>query len=152
MSRATASGDKVSLSGDEPFRDLVLPLVKALRHARTLFTPEHSLRPHLLLCVAVLDAPMVLIEDPQKADDPLLCPWIRVIRREPNPDRYSWTRSRFYALDIVHAGFLSTFVTSHVLPFGEFFAERIRERGWIMKGTGIVESLDNWSWEQILKA
>jgi hypothetical protein len=152
MSRATVSGDKVSLSGDESFRDLVLPLVKSLRHALEIFKPVSGTpRPKMLLCVAVLDAPMLLVEDPLRPEDPVLCPWVRVVRREPNPNKDSRIRSRFYAIDVVHAGFLSSFVADHVLPFGEVFAERIRARPWLLAKGGIVEDLGNWSWDQISK-
>jgi hypothetical protein len=150
MSRATASGDKVNLSGDESFKELVLPLVKALRHALGLFSVDRPpARPHLGLCVAVLDAPMLLVEDPEKPDEPMLCPWVRVTRREPNPDKLAWARSRFYAIDVVHAGFLSDFITNHIIPFGHAFAERVRLRGRLLVTGGTVENLEDWSWEGV---
>ncbi|MBK6456509.1 MAG: hypothetical protein IPF87_10585 [Gemmatimonadetes bacterium] len=84
MSRAYPKGEKVDLSGSEAYSDLVLPLTKGLRHLQVQLRPERDpWRPTVVLLVAVLDAPMLLVESPTEAGDPSFCPWVRVVRREP---------------------------------------------------------------------
>jgi hypothetical protein len=77
-------GDKVTLTGDEPFNSIVLPLTKSLDFTRNRFAAKSArpCLPALTLCVAVLDAPMVLAESPSTASDPVLRPWVRVFRQE----------------------------------------------------------------------
>lgn len=60
FSKATLSGNKVDLSGDEPFNKIVLPLIKALQYKYQLdseFRNVGQAIPTLLLCIGVLDAP-----------------------------------------------------------------------------------------------
>jgi hypothetical protein len=150
MSRAVARGKKVALSGAEPFRALVLPLVKAMRYAQG-FYKRDSLPsfPIGLLAVAVVDAPMILVEEPDSADDPVLVPWVRLVRREPNPDQSSRARTRFYAIDVVHADFLSDFIAEHVMPFIGTFRERVISHKSVLNGRGKIDSFSDFEWSRI---
>ncbi len=153
MTRARLDGKKVELHGDESFREIILPLVKSLRYASAIYkrdrAPSH---PTMLLCVAVIDAPMILIEDPEKVDAPVLCPWVRVIRREPNPDHLSWHKSRFYAIDVVHAAFIQTFIDEHMRTFGRLFADRSKAMKAVLNNGGRVEDLNSWTWQDVKPA
>lgn len=150
MTRATPNGDKVELSGAESFRELVLPLIKALRYSQRLYKKSSMpAYPVMLLCLAILDAPMVLVEDPETAADPVLCPWIRFERREPNPDKYSWTKTRFYGIDVVHAAFLDTYISNHILPYVSLFQERLGTHGPLLNGHGAIDTIDDYKWERL---
>jgi hypothetical protein len=150
MTRATANGEKVELSGSESFRELVRPFNKALRYSQGLYKKDRSpAYPVMLLCIAVLDAPMVLIEDPETASDPVLSPWVRFERREPNPDKYAWTKTRFYGIDVVHADFLDTYVCKHLLPYIALFEERLGSHGPLLDGRGAIDTIDDYKWERL---
>lgn len=150
MTRAAPNGDKVELSGSESFRELILPLIKALRYTQGLYKRDRSpAYPVLVLCLAVLDAPMVLIEDPDTANDPVLCPWVRFERREPNPDRRSRVKTRFYGIDVIHVDFLTTYVSKHLLPYTGLFLTRLLSHGALLDGSGAIDTIDGYKWERL---
>ena len=141
------------MSGDEPFNKIVLPLVKALQFKQDM---DHKFRrlvrslPTLALCIAVLDAPMLLVESPSKAGDPVLTPWVRVQRMQANHDRDSTPRSHeVYAIDFVHLDTLDDFLNNHVSPFADEFARRSVALGSIWRHGGIVRDLNNFKWDEI---
>jgi hypothetical protein len=152
FSKAIPSGKRVELSGTDPFSTIVLPLVKALRHTVGLSRAPQandSIFPTLNLCLAVLDAPMIVVEAPDQAHEPVLRPWVRVVRHESTADSTPSARSRFYAIDMVHADFLSTFVSEHLLPFAEEFASRTATAENVLRYGGEVPNLDKWTWDEI---
>jgi hypothetical protein len=135
FSRAVLSGKKVEMSGTELFNSLVLPLVKALDHAYCLYRdrqqPTH-LSPNLLLSIGVLDAPMILVESPHLASDPILTPWVRVVRQESVEDPNSLQRFRYYGIEIVHIDYFDEFLSEHLIPFAEEFSRRSVEKAEIL--------------------
>jgi len=150
FSKALPSGKRVELSGADPFNGIVLPLVKALEYANKMYKPHGNVRvdPTLLLCMCVLDAPMVLVESPTKASDPVLTPWVRITRiqasLEPHRNPY-----KFHAIDMIHIDSLESIMVNHVTPFTEEFTNRALRLGAIWKSGGVVESLAGWEWDQI---
>lgn len=154
FSRATLSGNKAELSGTELFNSLVLPLVKAFDHARGLHRTGQDaseLRPTLLIAVGIVDAPMILVESPRQASDPILTPWVRLRRQESIEDPQSWQRYRFYGIDVIHIDFLDDYLSKHLMPFAEEFGRRAATMAEILVNGGEVENLDNWAWDQIRK-
>jgi hypothetical protein len=152
FSKAVPKGKAVELSGTDPFNTIVLPLVKALRHSLSLGGipgPDQAIFPTAHLCIAVLDAPMLLVESPERADDPVLCPWIRVVRHETRKDAHGQAHSRFYAVDVVHADYLSTFIEQKLLAFATEFAGRVVSSEKVLRFGGTVPSLDDWTWDQV---
>lgn len=152
FSKAQPSGDKVRLSGSEPFNKLILPLIKASDHAADLYRSDprpSRLFPALIVCVSVLDSPMMLVENPSKASDPMLMPWARVSRQEANRDRQNRLRYHFYAIDAVHIEFLDKYVSEKLLPFAREFGHRAVQMEEILFKGGTVANLDNWTWEEI---
>jgi hypothetical protein len=152
FSRGVPSGKKVDLSGSDPFNSVVLPLVKALDHAAELNRVgdrPNTLRPTLMLCVNVIDAPMVLVENPCTASDPILSPWVRIVRQEANTNSDRWVPFKFYAIDAVHIDFFDEFLDKHLLPFATTFADRSRRFGSMFFNGGVVDSLDTMTWDQI---
>jgi hypothetical protein len=156
FSRATLSGKKAELSGTELFNGLVLPLVKAFDHADGLYkalSQQDHLFPVLLLSLGVVDAPMILVESPHRASDPILTPWVRVLRQETVEESHSLMRfgQRDYGIDVVHIGFLDEFLSTHLMPFAKDFGQRARQMAEVLRSGGEVQDLDHWSWDQIRK-
>jgi hypothetical protein len=113
FSRAEVNGEKVELSGSDLFNRVVMPLANASDHAmRTFGHPggNEIVYPQLIFCIAVLDAPMLLVESPEQWSDPILNPWVRVIRQEPNIDQFTEGPIRHYGVDLVHVDFFDTFI------------------------------------------
>jgi hypothetical protein len=152
FSRATLSGKKVELSGTELFNSLVLPLVKALDHAYVLFKARERpdrLFPKLVMSIGVVDAPMILVESPHRASDPILIPWVRIVRQESVEDPKSPQRYRHYGIEVVHIDYFDEFLSKHLLPFAEEFGRRTVLMSEILLRGGEVQGLDNWTWDHI---
>lgn len=154
LSRAVPKGRRVSLSGKEPFNSLVLPLVKAVRHEITAqYVPkkgEGQLYPDLLVPLAVIDAPMLLVEAP--ARDPVLVPWVRLVRHERIKETSGRFNSEFFALEAVHASYFRTYVEHYLNPVAQLFSERVHRQAQIFRDDGQAPQLFGWSWDQVRPA
>jgi len=152
FSKGIPQGKEVRLSGAEPYNELLLPLARASDHALKRLKPADSpkiLFASLVLSLSVLDAPMVLVENPEKPEDPLLTPWVRVIRHEVTKDPMSWDPFRHYAVDVVHVDYLDTFIENSLLPFASEFAGRAREKVGVFFTGGEVADLEAYDWKDI---
>ena len=151
FSRATIAGKKAQLSGATSYNSLLLPLVKAIDHCTMIYKPQsqpNTLRPVLVLGLSVLDAPMILVESPETASDPVLTPWIRVSRQESQKqgERH---KTVHYSIDCVHVNFLPTFLQEHLNPFTRFFFDRALKMSGVFFRGGRVENINDWSWEEV---
>jgi hypothetical protein len=156
FSRADANGKKITLSGSDPFTSVIMPLASACDHAMRTFGYTGGMNsttvcPHLILCIAVLDAPMLLVESADRCSDPILTPWVRVIRQEPRADLHTVAGIiRHYGVDLVHIDFFDTFVETHVLPFAEEFGKRASQLGsGPMLNGGHAPDTGHWQWTDI---
>ena len=83
FSKCVRKGKELELSGSELFQGLVLPMAKAMQHFNKHVAPPktaHYHDCHLVLGVAVIDAPMVLAEIDADDCNLKLTPWVRVVR------------------------------------------------------------------------
>lgn len=153
FSNAIPKGDKVDLSGAEPFNKIVLPLAKAHDHAYQMYKPPSEkptvLFPTMLICLCVMDAPMILVESPEQAGDPLMAPWVRIVRHEAVDGSRDRGRYKFYTIDAVHMDFLDEYLNGNLLPFADVFKQRAIEAEEILFRGGEVENLNAWDWRQI---
>jgi hypothetical protein len=150
--RGIPKGKEIELSGVDPFKSIILPLARALDHTVAMNLPRSSsiLYPRVILAISVLDAPIILVEAPDKTSDPLLTPWVRVVRHETTSATIdARIMSLFYVVDIIHIGFLDTFIQQYLLPFSELFAKRAIKCGNILAQGGQVQNLNEWKWDQI---
>ena len=151
--RAVPKGKEFELSGADPFRSIILPLARAVDHILAMRAPDQGmpiLYPTLVLSVSVLDAPVILVESPDKTTDPVLTPWIRVVRHEaPKTTAKKIETPLVYTVDIIHEQFLDTFIQQHLLPFCARFAEHAVECGDILSRGGFVQNLNEWIWDQV---
>jgi hypothetical protein len=145
FSKCARKGSNVELSGADPFNSLVLPLIKAMQHFKAQAAPPttahyHDL--HMVLGVAVLDAPMISVEVNDTGQDLTYEPWVRVIRNEATEGRHWMERRNVYAIDVVHKSYFKTYVEDHVLPFAErVSAKALRHPVEIVTGEAFVPSL-----------
>jgi len=103
----------------------------------------------LALTVCVLDAPMVLAAGTPESPELQLAPWVRVVHQEAHRDHVSF-RYRHYVVDFVHRAFFDTFLTKHVMPFAEAFAERLQTgHAVVLRGSGTVPDWEKWAWSDV---
>jgi hypothetical protein len=153
FTQAIANGDKVNVSGTDPFNSIVMPLVKATDHAIMLYNDRRSanddkLFPALILNVCVMDAPMIVVGNPDDAQSVRLEPWVRVLRQEAKPDNHR-VRYAHYVVDVVHRGFLNEFFDTHVEEFLGEYSRRLFNKADILRSGGVVPDLDNWTWKDV---
>lgn len=145
FTRAVARGDKIEFSGTDPFNKMVMPLVKASDYTHELINSTSNsqhLSPTLVLAVSVIDAPILLLEDPSRPSDPVLTPWLRVVRHEAHRDS-TRIRYRYHVIDIVHAGYFDVFINQHILPFSQQFEQRVNQQSGVLSRGGMVNDLDD---------
>lgn len=142
LSRANVNGRKVSLSGEEPYRSLLLPLTKALasyrrqwlgRRSET-FDPETSFDIRVPLAMAVIDAPMIFVGRPAAEPSFENVEWTRLIVRHP----VTWSKSQltgrlirggggFSVVDVVHRSYMESFLDGILGPFAGQLFSRVEE-------------------------
>jgi hypothetical protein len=147
---ATAQGDKVHMSGEDPYKSLILPLTKAIDHAASLYQAREKpsfLVATLILGIGVLDAPILVVNNPREPT-PLLTPWVRVPRQEARPDR-SWGQHVYYVIEVVHSDFFDAFVLDHLVPFFNEFAARVKRQSSVLLRGGTVGNIDKWRWDEV---
>jgi hypothetical protein len=154
FSKIMRKGKELELSGAEPFHEIVLPLSRSLDHATELYKPpgnQSQIFPLLTLSICVLDAVMLLVEDPDRVTDPLLTPWVRVVRQETRLDQKRYrTPLKYYVVDVVHVDYFETFLHKHLMPFFDMFSSRVMQKSNILvSGEGDVQDLEKWDWQQV---
>lgn len=152
----------LQLSGEEPFRQVVLPLASALDHMVTVGSTWEQARgndkywPHILLTVAVLDAPMFVVRGTPEQPKLTAESWVRVIRQEAHQTTavhpFHGTRFRRvdYVVDFVHREFFRQFLMEHAMPFATEIGQRLIKRADVfMKGKASVPDWDTFTWDQV---
>jgi hypothetical protein len=157
FSQANLKGRRVELSGADAFRNLALPLSKAADHPRLVYSHAHgtgdtTVFPKAALAIALLDAPMILIEGPDRFVETTYTPWVRIVRQEPNVDPLKGEIPfRQFAIDAVHIDFFEEYIEKHVNPFTMEFARRSEQLREVYIDGGEVPNLDHWHWSEIRK-
>lgn len=145
FSKAQRKGKNLELSGAEPFNNVVLPLVKAMQHFLKTESPIKTavyFDCHLVLGVAVVDAPMLGFQPALSPDDFMLLPWVRIIRREAREGESPTWRPRQFAIDVIHKEFLEDYVENVVLPFAEAFSSKVLKHEKVLAaGKGFIPSI-----------
>jgi len=132
LSGAARKGKRVELSGDQPYRSLILPLTKALEHFASIHSVQASLPDSggswvadLAIPIGVVDAPLVLAKTRKERPEISLVPWIRVIRRHPRTRRTD--ESRVTLVDVVHKDFFGQYLSRYLAPYARAFQQRLTE-------------------------
>lgn len=146
FSKCVRSGKELSLSGSEAYQSIILPITKATRYLKLARTPPKTARYfdcELTIGLAVIDAPMVSVRLEGSETKVELAPWIRVVRHEPRESDRKVDRSQVLGIDIVHRGFLNSYVDQHVMPFAETFASLCLKHNQILAdGLGFVPGME----------
>ena len=153
FTQAIAKGSSVHVSGTDPFNSIVMPLVKAIDHAASLYKfKSHSrdtkLNPTLLLNVCIIDAPLIVVKNPDNSQSVQLEPWVRVLRGEAKPER-NYIHYEYYVVDVVHRGYMETFFNSHIEEILSIYEKRVCEKSAILRNGGFVDNLHNWNWNDV---
>ena len=130
FSKCERTGSSLKLSGSESYNQIVLPLLKAAAYFHEIEKPPESARYfdcHLMLCVGVLNAPMIGVRVTENSHELTMLPWVRVVRQQseqsPSPRRWK----RVTAIDVVHKDFFQTYMKTHLLPFADDFSQKVFE-------------------------
>ncbi|MFJ9059713.1 hypothetical protein [Streptomyces sp. NPDC102409] len=113
-------GGKLELTGEDAYRSITLPLLKAADHLIGVSDSRNSASSPIRFIApfAVLDAPMIGTVRHEGKNVFLALPWVRMSYLEPFSDREAWnkTESRVRHFDVVHASCLQKYL--HVLLEG----------------------------------
>jgi hypothetical protein len=130
LSGAARKGKGLALTGDQPYRSLILPLTKALQHFTLIHGVDASLpesggswMAQLVIPVGIVDAPLVLAKTPEDRADISLVPWMRVLRRHPRTRRSS--ERSVTLVDVVHKDFFDEYLARYLTPFARVFRQRL---------------------------
>lgn len=154
FTKVTTSGKRVDLTGDYPYKQVLLPLASAQDHFVQIRKGSGSTRdfvfPGIVLCLAIMDAPMIVARG--TPDDPLLEneEWVRIVRQEAARGDRGWDAPRYYVVDAVHRRFLHSYVEDHLLPFSNQLAARMTEKPGLTKSMKArAPSHTSWSWSDL---
>lgn len=145
FSRCERQGQKLRLSGADSYNSLVHPLMKAAEHFGVAEQPPQSaiyFDLHLVIPLAVLDAPMVATETSGAKNKLTLLPWVRVPRHR-SPEQLDFThRDNVYAIDIVHISFLARYLAEHLVPFASKAGQlALKHQKELAEGAGFVPGM-----------
>ena len=143
-------GRNLQLSGEEVYRDLVLPIMKAMHHFQLAETPVQTalyFDCHLSFGVAVIDAPIVGVTLYKQSHKIKLIPWVRLVRHETGevPD---WThRMNLFAIDLIHKDYFKSYLNEHLIPFAQEFSRlAIRHQKILVSGKAFVSGMGKGPW------
>lgn len=129
FAKLTRAGSKLEITGEDPFNSLVLPLISATTHFRKLAKPNSRRRSfdgYLLLAVAVLEAPMFVVDIAKEDLEVEAVPWVRIVRRESSVEGdFPLSEEERHPIDVVHVDYLDQYLKHHALPFARHFARRV---------------------------
>jgi hypothetical protein len=114
LAKVFRKNSRLEITGEETYRSLTLPLLKAADHLRLLSTPEPGhplLFPRIIINVAVIRAPMISAVLHEGQQGLLSLPWVRVSHLEPmnSPDARHLTGAVRY-FDVVHESFFPRYL------------------------------------------
>jgi hypothetical protein len=152
LSKCVRKGSEISLSGEESYNSVVLPLMSASSHYERVARPPDTafyFELSLALAVAVLDAPMVGVSLTENGSSLSLVPWVRLVRHEPSREAsmHGWF-GRLGAIDFVHAEFVETYLRDHAEPLADEVgraAQRHHEELATGRGFAVGLGADSWT-------
>lgn len=141
MSKARRKGSGIEVSGEDTYKALTLPLLKAAEHLqRTGAVTAHYSDGRVVIPVAVIRGPMVAVLGDGEAGLEAQ-PWVRVQRYEPEVNSKSWRSHRLLAYDVVHEDFLETYLDM-VMDYADEVANAIAQNQEVLlTGRGFAAGL-----------
>ncbi|MFI1832140.1 hypothetical protein [Streptomyces olivaceoviridis] len=115
FAKAVRRGSKLELTGEDAYRSLTLPLLKAADHLKSLSRPTEGhplLFPRIVINLAVVRAPMICAFEQNGESQLIALPWVRVSHLEPTEggenERDLNGAVRYF--DVVHESFLARYL------------------------------------------
>lgn len=115
FAKAIRRGSKLELTGEDAYRSLTLPLLKASDHLKLLSKPAEGhplLFPRIVISLAVVRAPMICAFEDEGESELIALPWVRVSHLEPTEGgengRELSGAVRYF--DVVHESFLARYL------------------------------------------
>lgn len=136
-------GKQVRFSDEESYHSLMLPLLKATRYFQKIQKPKSTAKYfdcHLIIGLAVIDAPMIGVEVLKKTNKIKPIPWVRVLRHESSDKQIGPLKgkSSLFAVDVIHKDFLESYLKNHLFPYAEKFSKKINlHQQILLNGTAI---------------
>ncbi|MET9669510.1 hypothetical protein ABZY19_29780 [Streptomyces sp. NPDC006475] len=147
LAKVLRSKAKIEVTGEETYRALTYPLLKAVDHLKGIVEagPQSHLQERFIVPIAIARAPMIGSIFSGVGEQKLISlPWVRVTRLEPARDAPSRSGGgnpvRYY--DVVHESYLDKYIDILATAFTRI-AERIMEHSdELRSGTGSGSSFE----------
>jgi hypothetical protein len=153
FSKCVRKGSDIVLSGSDPYQSIMFPILKAVCHFDSMQRPPataHYFDCHLVIGLAILDAPMVAVEMTDSGSESRLVPWVRVVRHEPCEGEHEYDRYHAFGVDVVHKDYLRNYIREHVLPFADEFSRLVLKHGSVLaECRGFVPGMRKSGWTGI---
>jgi hypothetical protein len=153
FSKCVRKGSDLVLSGSDPYQSLVFPILKAASYFDKVQSPPptaYYFDCEIVIGLGVLDAPMVGVCLTDSGTKSELLPWVRVVRHQPSNGVHKYDRSQVFGIDIVHKGYLGTYVDQHVMPFANEFSRLVLKYPDVLANArGFVSGMGENSWTNI---
>ncbi|MYC65064.1 MAG: hypothetical protein F4X12_01880 [Acidobacteriia bacterium] len=152
FTKSERKGERLNLSGSFPFNQVIMPLASATEHFTSLWKTIGS-PGAVFACmvhpICIVDGPMVLVQGGPSSSRLQLCPWVRIILQEATSERDDGF-SHHYVVDFVHRAYVSEFISEHIVPFVQQFADRaVSAEEFIVQMKAEVPELRDWKFEDL---
>jgi len=154
FSKVVRKGSTVELSGTEAYSNIMMPLMSAVEHFVKVSNPPstfHWFDAFLVVPIAIIDAPMVAFDATESEGRVRYTSWHRVFRNEPGEEARVWAHlGSTSAVDVVHRDYFDTYLTDHLMPFAQRFAElTVQHNHELATGKAFASGLGENSWTNI---
>ncbi|MFC9180178.1 hypothetical protein ACFTZJ_05555 [Streptomyces globisporus] len=143
LAKTFRKGSRLEITGEETYKSLTLPLLKAADHLRLLSEPEPDhplLFPRIIINVAVIRAPMISALLHEGEQGLLSLPWVRVSHLEPtNSPRARHLTGAVRYFDVVHESFFSRYLEILSRDAEEMALRMHQHSDEISSGTGLFK-------------
>ncbi|MFG1884478.1 hypothetical protein [Micromonospora sp. NPDC049102] len=146
------AGGKLELTGEEAYRAITLPLVKAADHLAERCAPTAEtefFQCRFIICLAVLRAPMFSVMRANGADHLVPTRWVRGCRLEPPTESmHPASSSTVRHFDMIHEDFLPEYMEK-LIESVKIVGERIASQGAVVASGRAIEGhreADGESW------
>lgn len=153
FSKCVRKGKDIALSGTDAYQNLVMPLVKSLKHFDYVERPPKTalyFDSHITVGIGVVDAPMIGVKINGDNHETELLPWVRVSRHE-SYESEDWTeRQEIFSIDIVHKDFFEKYLNDNLIPFADTLAGKVLKHHEVLaSGKGFAKNMEKDSWNNL---
>lgn len=130
---------KIELSGEETYRALTYPLLKAVDHLRSIADLDQQLSQLFFIPIAIVRAPMFGSIFMKNGEQRLISlPWVRVSRLEPsqNSSGMQGFSDEVRYFDVVHESHLEKYIEHLVSAFSQISQRIVEHSGELRAGVG----------------